>query len=972
MKFLRVLFLFLMLMPLSAWAQMVHFPGEIMIQLKPEGRLEQVISDLRTVNGTPTGLVEDFEISPIMRYWLLRYDQTAIAEDRLMFLMRSHPAVEEAQWNHHVALRDSVSPNDTNLGNQWQWINNGGGTAVSDADVDANQAWNITTGGLTSLGDTIVACVVDDGISYTHTDLVGNLWVNNNEIPGNDTDDDGNGYIDDIYGWNSGNNSPTVSGGSHGINVSGMIGAKGNNAAGGTGINWDVKLMTVKYGGASEAQVIAAYNYPLVMRKMYNESNGQLGAFVVVTNSSWGIDSGQPSDAPLWCAFYDTLGTYGILSVAATTNANLDVDVVGDLPTACPSEYMVGVARTGSADNHAGGYGATKIPLGAPGISIYTTSGNNSGYTTTTGTSFASPLVAGIVALMYSAPCDGFADLAKSDPAAAALLVKQKILEGVDVIPALQGKVSTNGRANAHKALLGLLENCGSCINPSGVSIDGIGETAATVNFIPADSASVTIRYKSDGATDWIVVENATSPYIINDLIVCRTYILQFKTYCGEEESSNWSSSFVFSTSGCCEAPAVEAPVAFEDAMIFNWAADTNLTYVIEYAYNGQSGSDTVTAGTFTLLGLPPCTIVEWRINSFCPNGTFNEGTWATKKTPGCGACADLTYCLSTPTDATEEWIASVSIANFTHTSGGGSGYSDFTGLPEVPELAQGSTYPVSITPGFSGSTFTEAMRMWIDYDQNGTFETTELVFSPGNSTTTVTGDVTIPLTATLGVTRMRVVAKYMGAGSSQPQPCQQFQYGEFEDYCVKIVEPVALPACQVVETPTVSDTTHESAVITWPAADSATSYTLQYRVASTTVWTTISNVTSPYTLTNLSDNTSYVVRVRAICPNGDADASGLVEFQTQIESNANDLIGTLAFSAAPNPVADVLSAKLNQPVTAAGQLKLTNAAGQIVKQMPVSAGTSTWQMSTAGLPAGSYILTLEAESVWSLGIVKL
>ena len=115
-----------------------------------------------------------------------------------------------------------------------------------------------------------------------------------------------------------------------------MIGAKGNNNIAVTGANWDVKLMVLNMGGnLTQANVVSAYTYPLVMRQLWNNSNGTEGAFVVATSASWGIDGANPSSYPLWCQFYDTLGVYGILNVGATTNSNLDVDQAGDMPTAC-------------------------------------------------------------------------------------------------------------------------------------------------------------------------------------------------------------------------------------------------------------------------------------------------------------------------------------------------------------------------------------------------------------------------------------------------------------------------------------------------------------------------------------------------------------------------------------------------------------------------------------------------------------
>jgi subtilisin family serine protease len=141
------------------------------------------------------------------------------------------------------------------------------------------------------------------------------------------------------------------------------------------------------------------------MRRLYNETDGEKGAFVVATNASWGINGGEPADSPLWCAMYDSLGAQGVLNCGATANNNVDVDVVGDLPTACPSDFMISVTATNIDDMRTfSAYGATTIDVGAPGDNVYTTS-ISGGYGTTSGTSFASPLTAGVIGLLYSAPC---------------------------------------------------------------------------------------------------------------------------------------------------------------------------------------------------------------------------------------------------------------------------------------------------------------------------------------------------------------------------------------------------------------------------------------------------------------------------------------------------------------------------------------------------------------------------------------
>ena len=145
-----------------------------------------------------------------------------------------------------------------------------GGTV--GADIDADSAWAISTGGLTALGDTIVVCVIDGGIDLNHDDLTPNRWINYAEIPNNGIDDDNNGFVDDRLGWNTGAGNDNISGSSHGTAVAGIIGAKGDNGTGVAGVNWDVKLMIVRGGSGVESEVLEAYTYPLNLRKKYDMS----------------------------------------------------------------------------------------------------------------------------------------------------------------------------------------------------------------------------------------------------------------------------------------------------------------------------------------------------------------------------------------------------------------------------------------------------------------------------------------------------------------------------------------------------------------------------------------------------------------------------------------------------------------------------------------------------------------------------
>lgn len=776
-------------------------PGDLLVQLREGASIDHVLQDNQRLNGLETQLHAAQFISPPMRVHLLRFDPK-IDHNALLQQVFSHPAVSAVQFNHLVQWRDT-SPDDPQFDQQWQHLNTGAGGGTAGADVSSTQAWDITTGGVTALGDTIVVCIVDDGISYTHPDLVDNLWINRSEIPGNNIDDDGNGYVDDIYGWNVANNSASVGTGSHGINVAGMAGARGNNTVGVAGVNWNVKLMSVVNGSIgsgsnpNEANVIAAYTYPLIMRQLYHQTGGEHGAFVVATNSSWGINNGNPANAPLWCAFYDTLGAYGILSAGATANAQINVDADGDLPTGCASDYMLSVTATDNNDVRTfSAYGATTVDLGAPGESVRTTSGSN-GYTTTDGTSFASPMVAGAVALLYSAPCPSLAAIAHADPELAAQLVRQYLLDGVDVVDDLIGFTVTGGRLNLRGALDELLNDCqeGGCIGALSVTTSAIIDTSATISWNALDAVlTVDLKYVVAGTTDTVTVDSVASPFHLGGLMACTDYWYSLRTHC-EEDSSLWSSPRTFRTDGCCEAPA---GVAVSGILATNAAVTWTpvlaaIGYDVQYRELGTTEWDVLntTSAFVTFTGLDSCTWYEVRVATVCDTGSTDFTDIVSFRTLGCGACTDLTYCASVGV-TTFEYIGNFSIGDFSNTSGGETGYADFTDLDAI-DLHRGETYEVSFTPEFNQGTFTEHFRLWIDVNHNGTFSNAnELLFDDSEgSTTTVTGTITVPMNAQLGSARMRVSMAY-GAqfGGDYPQTsCENGQDGEVEDYCVNILE---------------------------------------------------------------------------------------------------------------------------------------------------------------------------------------
>jgi len=758
-------------------------PGEVLVQLKKGQSPHELVKQFPEYFN----LTVAKELSKPMRIWQLNFDHNIISHEELLKKLYGHHGVRIAQNNHFVEERATM-PNDPNIGSQWHHVNG------NDADIDSDLAWDLTTGGLTAFGDTIVICLVEGGGAlFSHPDLAANFWRNHQEIPNNSIDDDGNGYVDDYEGWNVNGNNDNHGTGNHGTQCMGMMAAKGNNNVGVAGANWDVKVMLVSGFNTSESSVISAYSYPLEMRKLYDQTNGAQGAFVVATSASWGIDNADPDNYPLWCAFYDTLGVYGVLNPGATTNNNTNVDVAGDMPTACASDYMISVTRTGNTDNQAGGYGATTIDFGAPGINVYTTSGTNS-YTTTTGTSFSCPLTAGVIALLYSLPCNSFMTTVKADPQAGADLVLDALMNGVDVTAAMTGISVTNGRLNANGSVTYLMNNCGagSCAAAYNLNASSVTDTSATLGWSDPNGATDFWYYiRPVGAPAWdSALVSGSNSVNVSGLLGCTDYEFRLVTYCNPD-TSNFSFVETFTTDGCCIYPSsVSASSPTSSGATISWDAVVAAnTYNIQYRAVGSSTwiPQSSVTNPYTISGLTNCTTYEVQVATVCDTGTTAYGPSAYFSTTGCGVCENAAYCASQGTNVINEWIAGVEFNTINNFTDADAGYL-YSGMNTT--IVAGSSYGITLTPGYATSALDEHFVVWIDYNQDGVFaDPSEIAYnSGGNVNAAVSGTVNVPITASPGTTRMRVTMKYVGGTSTtQPVPCTSPQYGEVEDYCVTI-----------------------------------------------------------------------------------------------------------------------------------------------------------------------------------------
>ncbi|PKP53905.1 MAG: hypothetical protein CVT92_01710 [Bacteroidetes bacterium HGW-Bacteroidetes-1] len=457
---IRIFFRFLLLSPLfistsSLIAQKEgdQIKGELIVQLRQQKSTSSFELSIQEKNMQIRQV-----LSQRLGIYLVTYDTLLTNANEALQLIRFIPDVLQAQHNHVIALREAnkTIPDDTYFNQQWALNNTGQNDGVAGADIDAVRAWNISTGGVTVHNDTIVVAVIDAGCDLLHEDL--NLFKNHHEIPGNGIDDDNNGYLDDYNGWNAYDNNSNIPLSQHGTHIAGIVGAIGNNSKGVAGVNWDVKILPVAGSSSSEATVVAALGYVYAMRKQYDETLGQQGAFIVATNNSFGVDFGQPENYPVWASMYDSLGMLGILHAASTANLNINVDSVGDIPASFESLWLIGITNTTGQDkkNSDAGFGLQSIDFGAPGTNIYSTRNNNS-YGYSTGTSMSSPHVSGAVALLISAADSTFMKEYKENPSETSLRLKFFLLAGTDPVDDLKGKTVTGGRLNVFQSMHHLL-----------------------------------------------------------------------------------------------------------------------------------------------------------------------------------------------------------------------------------------------------------------------------------------------------------------------------------------------------------------------------------------------------------------------------------------------------------------------------------------------------------------------------------
>ena len=445
----------------SPKAKQRYAAGEVLIKLRNSqvglAGVLQIIGEITPQHAR----IEELSPKGVKGAYLIHFDKGGPIEETIVSLA-ADPRIEFAEPNFVCSPADTV-PNDPFFEFMWG-LNNLGPDFVGKpgADVGVLKAWDITTG-----NKDLVVAVLDTGVDLSHPDLEANAWTNIAEIAGNGIDDDHNGYVDDVRGWNflDDNNlvyqDPEIDG--HGTHVAGTVGAVGNNEIGVTGVAWNCQLMALKFLDGHEnrgfiSNAIKAIDYAIDQKRR--------GVDVKVINASWV----SPHKSHALRDAIRAAGEAGILFVCAAGNEGLDIDedpiypgaYAAELPTLLPVAALDRLDRIEPYSN----YGFHTVSVGAPGTSVLGLAPEGQ-YIERSGTSMAAPHVSGVAVLLWSI-----------EPSLTPAQVRQRIVSTSEPVPQLGGYCAGSGRVNAYNALIGRIVPAGGPV---------IGRIEATKRLLTVD-----------------------------------------------------------------------------------------------------------------------------------------------------------------------------------------------------------------------------------------------------------------------------------------------------------------------------------------------------------------------------------------------------------------------------------------------------------------------------------------------------
>jgi subtilisin family serine protease len=509
-----------------------YWRGEVLIQFKPSVTDAQIAdafaqASLNLIKHVRTVAMEDAGRIGVTRA------STSLPLPAALRVLSNLPGVQFAQPNwYYTSQADSDDPLYLD-GSLWGMYGDdapssiGPGSTTNPYGSQAEKAW---AAGITGSRDIFVAVVDASGVQFDHPDLAANTWTNPGEIPGNGIDDDGNGYVDDVHGWNSFADNGDVyetTNSAHGTHVAGTIGAVGGNGIGVAGVNWSVGLIPVKFGqngGGSTLDALQAIDYVTALKTAK-------GLNIVAVNASWGTYPGAAPDQALLDSVTRAAHA-GILLVAASMNNNTNTDTRAVYPACFDTTAGAGydsVISVAAIDQNGlkasfSDYGQQTVDLGAPGVAIQSTKLGGT-YGTMSGTSMATPHVAGAIALYAS-----------THPGASAWQAKADLFNyGVRATESLNGITTTGGRLDISKLLLAPVigldaPNTPANLQPTVISGGRVDLTWADQS---SDELGFAIEHSTDGQNFFLadtVGANVTS-YSDRTVSPATTYYYRIRSY---------------------------------------------------------------------------------------------------------------------------------------------------------------------------------------------------------------------------------------------------------------------------------------------------------------------------------------------------------------------------------------------------------------------------------------------------------
>ena len=416
----------------------VSSEAELLVKFRPGVSVEEIKriaarnndlmdDEYESIRGwTSIDDMDDADVEQTVRQYSAMSDIVEFAQPNYMIEL---DPLDESGPRDLLYRRISAGPNDPLFGDQWALNNLGQDGGTERADIDALKAWLKTHG-----SEKVVVAVLDTGVDYTHKDLVSNMWTRPDSLP--QYADDELGSFDDLHGFDADANAgDPMDDNGHGTHCAGIIGAEGDNSEGIAGINWNVRIMPLKFlgrgGYGSTKNAIEAINYAIDRK--------QKGVNLRVINASWG--STQYSRA-----LEDAIraaGEQGILFVAAAGNSSTDNDKRAHYPSNFNLPNVISVAAVDRTDSLTSfsNFGAKTVHIAAPGRDIVST-WLKGAYRPASGTSMAAPQVSGVAALLLA-----------SEPSLSVAKLRERLLTTADKLDVLDGKVSSGGRLCATQAL---------------------------------------------------------------------------------------------------------------------------------------------------------------------------------------------------------------------------------------------------------------------------------------------------------------------------------------------------------------------------------------------------------------------------------------------------------------------------------------------------------------------------------------